>query len=248
MDCIYCKKVALYAGSLMLKNGAETFRVEEIMKYIMQASGYEEVDAFVTPTGIFLSIGDDSSSGTYIKRISERSINLSKIDKVNTVSRKLCAGEISIEKAYFLFKQIDLEPPYRLIVKLLASALTAAFFSLLFKGSFPEFTATFTVNILMQLILSLLNKYNISFFLTNLSGGAISAFLSILIMKMGFPIDSNIVIISSIMTLVPGVAITNSIRDTFHGDLLSGVARMAEAVFIAMAIAGGVGIVLNFTF
>jgi len=67
-------------------------------------------------------------------------------------------------------------------------------------------------------------------------------------MKMGFPIDSNIVIISSIMTLVPGVAITNSIRDTFHGDLLSGVARMAEAVFIAMAIAGGVGIVLNFTF
>lgn len=52
-------------------------------------------------------------------------------------------------------------------------------------------------------------------------------------------------IISSIMLLVPGLAITNAIRDTVAGDYLSGVARAAEAFLVAIAIAAGIGFVLS---
>ena len=44
--------------------------------------------------------------------------------------------------------------------------------------------------------------------------------------------------------LLPGVSLTNAIRDTVMGDIVSGTARLAETVLIAIAIAGGVGIVL----
>jgi uncharacterized membrane protein YjjP (DUF1212 family) len=47
------------------------------------------------------------------------------------------------------------------------------------------------------------------------------------------------------MLLVPGLAITNAIRDTIEGDLVSGVARAMEAFLIALAIAAGTGIVLK---
>ena len=47
------------------------------------------------------------------------------------------------------------------------------------------------------------------------------------------------------MPLVPGVAITNAIRDIMAGDFLSGTARVVEAVLIAVAIASGVGPVLR---
>ena len=56
--------------------------------------------------------------------------------------------------------------------------------------------------------------------------------------------NRDIVIISAIMLLVPGMAITNSIRDTVSGELVSGLTKAAEAIFIAVAIAVGSGFVL----
>ena len=50
----------------------------------------------------------------------------------------------------------------------------------------------------------------------------------------------DVVIISAIMPLVPGVTFTAAIRDTLNGDYSSGVARMAEAVVVALAVASGV--------
>ena len=54
--------------------------------------------------------------------------------------------------------------------------------------------------------------------------------------------DLHSIIIGSIMPLVPGVAITNAIYDTLHGDYISGSARMLEAFVTAAAIGIGVGI------
>lgn len=53
------------------------------------------------------------------------------------------------------------------------------------------------------------------------------------------------VVIASIMPLVPGVAITNAVFDTLHGDYLSGTARMLEAFVTAAAVAMGIGIGLG---
>lgn len=58
-------------------------------------------------------------------------------------------------------------------------------------------------------------------------------------------VDVDIMIISSIMLLVPGLAITNAIRDTVAGDYLSGVARATEAFLVALAIAAGIGFILS---
>ena len=54
--------------------------------------------------------------------------------------------------------------------------------------------------------------------------------------------DMDTVIVSSLMPLVPGVAITNAVRDTLQGDYISGSARMLEAFLKAASIALGVGI------
>ncbi|MFQ7474032.1 MAG: threonine/serine exporter family protein, partial [Anaerovoracaceae bacterium] len=53
------------------------------------------------------------------------------------------------------------------------------------------------------------------------------------------------IIIGSIMLFVPGVAITNSIRDFLSGDMLSGIARMTEAVLTAVSLAAGAGVMLK---
>lgn len=46
------------------------------------------------------------------------------------------------------------------------------------------------------------------------------------------------------MLLVPGIALTNAIRDLVAGDLLSGISRAVEAFLVGAALAIGTGFAL----
>ncbi len=59
----------------------------------------------------------------------------------------------------------------------------------------------------------------------------------------GIKLDT--IIIGGIMLLVPGLAITNAMRDMMSGDLVSGTARAIEAFLISVAIAAGSGSMLK---
>ena len=46
-------------------------------------------------------------------------------------------------------------------------------------------------------------------------------------------------IIGNIMSLIPGIGLTNALRDLFTGDSIAGLLRSIEALLIALAIAAG---------
>ena len=54
------------------------------------------------------------------------------------------------------------------------------------------------------------------------------------------------ILVGALMTLVPGLALTNALRDLFAGDLMSGIGRFVEAVMTALALGGGVSIIMRF--
>lgn len=66
-----------------------------------------------------------------------------------------------------------------------------------------------------------------------------------LLIKINLGENLDKIIIGSIMLLVPGLTITNAIRDTIAGDFLSGITKGAEAFLIAVSIAVGTGAVLS---
>ena len=72
-----------------------------------------------------------------------------------------------------------------------------------------------------------------------------AAFIAILSVKLGISYQSDKIIIGALMTLVPGIAITNCMRDLIMGDYMAGLARMADALLIALGIAVGVASVLS---
>ena len=45
--------------------------------------------------------------------------------------------------------------------------------------------------------------------------------------------------IGIIMTLIPGIGLTNALRDLFTGDSIAGLLRSIEAALTALAIAAG---------
>ena len=58
-------------------------------------------------------------------------------------------------------------------------------------------------------------------------------------MRFGLIQDISAVLIGNIMTLIPGVGLTNAFRDLFTGDNISGLLRTVEAGLTALAIAAG---------
>ena len=70
------------------------------------------------------------------------------------------------------------------------------------------------------------------------------ASIAIIAHKINIINDQQSVITGTLMLLVPGIAITNSLRDIIGGDFVSGLSRMIEAILIAASIAIGVGVMM----
>ena len=79
-------KVALMVGKILLKSGAETYRVEDTINRFCIANGYE-VDIFVTPTVIILG-NEQVDSFNCVSRIRYRTTNLGMISEMNDMSYK----------------------------------------------------------------------------------------------------------------------------------------------------------------
>ena len=54
-------------------------------------------------------------------------------------------------------------------------------------------------------------------------------------------------IIGALMALVPGIAMTNAMRDIMAGDMVAGISKAAEALLIGAAIALGTALALGLT-
>ncbi|NBG88016.1 threonine/serine exporter family protein [Isachenkonia alkalipeptolytica] len=242
--------LAIYAAEIMVRNGSETYRVEDTILRICKSEGLDYVEALVTPTGILVSIDQSHSSQhhmlTFNKRIQHRQINLEKVSEVNDFSRRFVVKEMSVEEGMKRLREIDnKKPPYRISVQALFGGVASGFFVLLIGANFMEFLTALLSTILMTFVLGVLIKRELSYFFAHLTGGMIAASLAILASNLHPDIRVNIVIIGGIMVMVPGVAITNGLRDTVAGDLMSGIIRGVEALVIAVSIAFGVGFVLN---
>ncbi|MCY6483633.1 threonine/serine exporter family protein [Clostridium aestuarii] len=241
--------IAAEAGRIILQNGGETYRVEETMIKICYAFNVRQVNAIVIPTGIMISITDEKGEIlSLIKRIHNRTINLEKISQVNSLSRAIAQSSLSLDYIENRLNTIDNMTSYNNKILILAASFVAGFFTLLFGGSIQDFFVALIIGAVIKIISCFLNRLNINEFFINSLGGAASALIALISVHLNIGQSKDKIIIGSIMLLVPGLVITNAIRDTIAGDLVSGVSRATEAFFIAIAIAIGTGIVIKFWF
>ncbi|MEZ0535808.1 threonine/serine exporter ThrE family protein [Caldicellulosiruptoraceae bacterium PP1] len=238
-------EIALTAGEIMLRYGAETYRVEDTMVRICKKANIRFVESFVIPTGIVATITDENGNFiTISKRIKNRTIDLNKIALVNQFSRDFAKNDISFQEALNTLKNIESKKSYKFLELSLSAGLACSFSTILFKGSYKDAISSFIVGFISQSAINILNKKGFSWFMTYIIGGFLTALVASITVFFNLGESLDKIIIGSVLIMTPGVAITNAIRDTIAGDLLSGVARAIEAVLVAVFIAIGAGIAL----
>ena len=236
-----CMETLQLAGKIIMENGGETYRAEETISRMGEGFGLEEIESFAVPSGVFISFrGEDGSPVTGVKRVRRLHRNLTRVNEVNRVSRKVFAGEASCEEALAQLRKIESMPgSFPGLWSLPAAFLCACGFTMLFGGSWPSIAAAGVVAALIQGMEMILSRFRTRGLAASVLGGLLTAFLPLLLAR-SFPVfQAELIIAGAVMPLVPGLAMTTAVQDTMRGDMVSGISHGVQAVLTACLIAGG---------
>jgi len=235
-------KLAVSIGETLLENGGEIYRVQETIGRVLTSYGIEDYNVYVISNAIFATIHEDSENhGSMVRYIPLGSIHLGRVAAVNHLSREICCHKYDVEEAFEKLKQCQAMPRVSKQLKCFASGMGCAAFCYIFGGHLFDSLIAFGLGILLQLFLLATLKSGTSKFIINIIGSAMVTLISLLLVSFGLNIMQDKVVIGAIMLLVPGMALTTSIRELFSGDYLSGSIHLIDALLTAFCIAVGVG-------
>ena len=116
----------------------------------------------------------------------------------------------------------------------------------MFDGMLSDTLAAFVAGGLGLYIVTVVHNITrvkfFSEFLASVAVGTVAA----LAVHFGLGMEIDKIIIGSVMPLVPGLLITNAVRDLMAGHFTAGMAKGAEAFLTAFAIGSGIALVLAF--
>lgn len=235
----------LQAGRLIVECGGETSRVEQSLDYMGKACGLDDVQVFGLPTGVVVSSELSGRSLTSVISIDSRNTHLGRLDALNALSRDLVSGHCSFEQAQQTLADLKkVHPPLEVRRKALYFGVSAACWAVVLGGNFKDFAPALVVGVLVEEFMRLLAGRRIPPFVVLYLGAAIASVAAVGAAHLLPGSSTRTMLVGVVLPLVPGLALTGAIRELMAGDLVSGVARGAEAVLQAAAIAAGFETVL----
>lgn len=233
--------IAMDIGEQMLMSGAEVHRVEDTISRICKAFGASRVDVFFITSSMVATIHDkDGLPYTQTRRLFNVGTDFTTLSKLNALSRKICSStNISIEEIESELNLIKNDKRYPFYVEGIFYALIAWAFTLFFGGNVIESIISAVIGYGVKVVTVFIDKLIQNKIFCKFISSFLLTALAYLFYCVKIIPSVDFVIIGNIMTLIPGVNLTNSLRDLFTGDSMTGVLRFIEALLTALAIALG---------
>ena len=233
-----------YIGYLLLKHGSEIYRVEESLLRMCEGVGFSNIEVFAIPS--YFTISLDLSDGTHYqtsKRSRTNRTNLDYLYHLNCLVREISNQDISTSDIHQRIEDIQSQKMNQALI-LVGYIISGAMFSVFFGGRVVEMIVGAIIGFVLYYFSYLLELLKINSIVRTILSSMVLSTIAIMAYKAHIIQNTQSVITGTLMILVPGIAITNSLRDIMGGDFVSGLSRMIEAILIAASIAMGVGIMM----
>ena len=222
-ECLYH---ILDIGQEMLQCGGEISRVEDSIRRLCLAFGAERADVFTITSNIQATIYSHRFGAvTQTRRVQGMRYDLQRLEQLNDLCRHICAEHLSLEEMSATVERIRAGRGYGFSLQILSYALVSASFSLFFGGSLRDAAVSGVIGVLLKCLDRMIRRTQANALLSGLGH------------------SEEMISIGNIMLLIPGIALTNSLRDMFSGNTMSGLLRFLEAIIMAMVIAFGFALV-----
>ena len=236
-------------GYRLMKSGAEIYRVEESIQRLLQAYGAPRGEVFAIPNCLMVSLtSPDGRPVTQIRRMPTHGTDIYLLEKYNGLCRRLCRETPAFEEALEQMEAITrTHRVYSLPTQLAAHFLGCGMFSLFYGGTPADGLCGGLCGMVIGLCMALMTRLGANLFFRTIAGGAASALAAVALIRLGVGQNQDLIIIGALMALVPGIAMTNAMRDIMAGDMVAGISKAAEALLIGAAIALGTALALGLT-
>ncbi|MBR2043086.1 MAG: threonine/serine exporter family protein [Clostridia bacterium] len=227
-------------GEQMLLCGAEVHRVEEGIKRMCLALGAVRTDVFIITSSMVVTVYNQKGEYfTQTRRVMSSGTDYEKLNRLNALCREISAGKIPAEEIKTKCREAVQVKHYPFALECVCYSVIAGAFTLFFGGTVTQMAVSLFAGAAVRFVILLCEKTVPSKMFSKFLSCATATLIAFIAVKLCIIGDVDKVVIGNIMSLIPGIGLTNALRDLFTGDSIAGILRSVEAVLTALAIAAG---------
>ena len=232
--------LALWAGQLLLQNGAESARVEETVYRLGTALGAHWMDILVSPNAILVTTISDQEFRTKIRRVAAMGVNMEIVAEVRKLVHQVERGQVDRAGTREVLNGLAvLNPQYNRWTVVVMIGLGCAAFSRLFGGDWPVFLVTFFAAAVAQFVRQEVHRRHFNSLIVVVVTSFVAALIAGSATVFKLSPQPQTALISSVILLVPGIHLINSMRDLIAGHLVTGIVRGLVGGMVSLGIALG---------
>lgn len=225
---------------ILLECGCSSNRIE-LLTQKLGVSWDFEVEALAIPTGVWITIRKNNMNMVDLSRVRSWSVDLDRLARINELVESIHDHNISITEAIAKIRDIQLSPPvYGKFLTILAGSGAGPVLVFTYGGSPTEIALSAPIGLIIQYLAKYFFIGENKRYLGDFVCAAMVALYSILCSKIFGDIDVPRLITGGIVSLVPGLVFVNAVHEIAQKNLVSGAARLLEALMIAASLGTGV--------
>ncbi len=232
-------RLVAQSGQMLLAHGAESTLVGDIMRRIGLASGMSEVEVALSANALVVTTVMDDHCITTTRSCVDRGINMRVITQIQRICIMMEKGILDPMMAQEKLDKISPERYNRWLVVVMIG-LSCAAFSRLAGGDWAVFGMTALASALGMIVRQEIGHRHFN----PLLNFGVTAFVTTLISAQAviFNIGNlpTVVMASSVLMLVPGLPLINSVADMLKGHINMGIARFMMASLLTLATSLGI--------
>lgn len=228
-------------GERIQVRGGELWRTEEILNCIFRSYGVEDVQIFMLPHLLLVSIrnGGDPQL-TRQKVIGDTDVNLEELTRLNRLVRKVCTERPAPDKLLKLLAEATQGPHYSFPQVVGGMVLALLMLVYLFGGGRNEAIISVAGILIVMLMQNFLNRHipDANKLVLNASGTFLVGTLALLCTGV-MALDPYLVMIVVAFGLMPGVPLINSFRELLCGRVMTGTLLLLQVMAETLSIVAG---------
>lgn len=223
--------------------GTTAQRLEDSLDTLARRLGLAEPQFFSTPTSIMCAFGPPESQEVHLLRLAPAGPNIGRLSQLDRVVTGVLDGTLTRQAAMDEVERIEAAPsPYGPLVTILAFGLGSAGIARFLGGGAIEIAVGGLLGVITGSIESIAERVRGLARVYEPLAAFVAAFLSTAIATLAGPYASFTAMLAGIVVLLPGLLLTNAVRELAERHLASGTARLAGAGMTLLGLIFGVAL------
>jgi len=195
-------------------------------------------DVWSSPTAIIISFADLAqgeegvAQTTQVMRLAPGEVNLERLCQADDIADRAIAGELGLREGFRLLRELGRPDTRREKIGSIASyGLSAASIAALFlHSSWVDLVVAGVIGVIIGCITLLAASRPRLAVASDAICALVATTVTIVVSAFVVPLAIKSVVLASLIILVPGMSLTNAVREISSGHLVSGMARMGGAM------------------